>query len=107
MSFDPNALGGMMAGLQQQMATMKADAARKEVVGKAGGSMVQVTANGALEILSVRIDPSLSAATADDREMLEDLITVATNDALRQAQALMASGVQGMLGGLPLPPGLL
>ncbi len=104
MSFDPNALGGLMAGFQNQVDALKAEAAQKTVVGKAGGGLVQVTATGGLDIQSVRIDPSLLAD--GDHEMLEDLVQAATNDALRQAQGLLTSSMQGMLGGMGLPPGL-
>ncbi len=104
MSFptDSNAMGGMLGGLQQQMEQMKAQAAATEVEGRAGGGLVVVTANGGLEIVSVRID----ASVMDDREMVEDLVTAATNDALRAAQQIMAGQMQQMMGGLGLPPGL-
>lgn len=97
---DPNALGGMLGGLQQQMESMKAQAATTEVTGRAGGGLVEVVANGGLEVLSVRISDDVM----DDREMLEDLITAAVNDALRQAQGIMGQQVAQMMGGLP--PGM-
>ena len=99
-SSDPNGLGGMLGGLQQQMEAMKAEAASAQVTGQAGGGLVQVVANGGMEILSVRIaDDALV-----DREMLEDMVTAAVNDALRQAQAVMGQQVAQMMGGLP--PGM-
>jgi DNA-binding YbaB/EbfC family protein len=102
MSFptDPNALGGMLGGLQQQMEAMKAQAAATEVTGRAGGGLVEVVANGGMEVVAVRISDDVM----DDREMLEDLVTAAANDALRQAQALMGQQVAQMMGGLP--PGM-
>ena len=93
--------GGMFGGLQQQMESLKEQAAQTEVVGQSGGGLVKVVANGALQITSVRIDPS----ALDDREMLEDLLTAAANDAMRQAQAIMGQQVASMMGGLP--PGML
>ena len=91
----------MFGGLQQQMESLKEQAAQTEVVGQSGGGLVKVVANGALQITSVRIDPSV----LDDREMLEDLLTAAANDAMRQAQAIMGQQVASMMGGLP--PGML
>ena len=99
MSFDLNALGGMFGPLMAQMQEA-AEAARLE--GSAGGGMVNVTVNGKQEVLSVRIAESVM----DDREMLEDLICVATNDALRRSKEFMAEQMKQMTGGLPIPPGL-
>lgn len=101
--FDNPALGGLMQGFQQQMQAAKARAAATTVVGEAGGGLVKVHATGALEITRVEIDES----AGDDLEMLEDLITAATNEALRQAQAVSQQGVAGMLGGMGLPAGML
>ena len=95
-------MGGLLGPMAQQMEQMKAQAAAQQVEGQAGGGLVRVTANGALEIVSVRIDPKV----AGDTEMLEDLLVVATNDALGKAQMLAAQAMQGMMGGLGLPPGL-
>ena len=91
----------MFGGLQQHMESLKEQAAQTEVVGQSGGGLVKVVANGALQITSVRIDPS----ALDDREMLEDLLTAAANDAMRQAQAIKGQQVASMMGGLP--PGML
>lgn len=105
MSFpvDPNALGGLMSGFQQQMEAMKAEAAVTEVTGQAGGGLVKVVANGSLEVVSVHV----SDDCMDDREMLEDLITAATNDALREARGILNGKMQQLMGGLPIPPGLM
>lgn len=105
MSFpvDPNALGGLMSGFQQQMEAMKAEAAATEVTGQAGGGLVKVVANGGMEVVRV----SVSDDVMDDREMLEDLITAATNDALREARGILNGKMQQMMGGLPIPPGLM
>jgi hypothetical protein len=101
--FGGGGLGGMMAGLQQQMQAVKANAAATVVIGESGGGLVKVHATGGLEIERVEISPKV----ADDTEMLEDLIAVATNDALRKAQAVSQQGMSGLLSGLPIPPGLL
>ena len=105
MSFpsDPSALGGMMAGLQQQMEAMKSQAGATEVTGQAGGGLVKVVATGNLEIVRVEV----AEGAMDDREMLEDLLVAATNDALRAAQQVLSGQMSLMMGGLPLPPGLL
>ena len=103
MSFDMNNLQGMMAGLQQRMLQAKADAEATQVTGQAGGGMIKVVATGGQQIVSVSIDPS----TMDDREMLEDLIHAATNDALRQAKDVVAAKMKDATGGMPLPPGLI
>jgi len=64
---------------------MKEGLAEKEVEGTAGGGMVRVVVNGRQEVLSVVIEPE----AMEDREMLEDLITAAVNDAMRKSKALM------------------
>ncbi|MGM0576767.1 MAG: YbaB/EbfC family nucleoid-associated protein [Myxococcota bacterium] len=85
--------GGGLQGLLQQATQMQAQvqeaqsrAAARKVVGEAGGGLVKVTANGKLEVLQVEIDP---AVADEDREMLQDLVVAATNDALSRAKNLM------------------
>jgi DNA-binding YbaB/EbfC family protein len=95
-------LGGLLSGVTEQMKQMQAQAALTEVEGQAGGGLVKVKANGALEILSVTIAES----AYEEREFLEDLIQAATNDALRQAQEIMKGQAGAMAAGLGLPPGL-
>lgn len=101
--FDPNNLGGMMAGVQQQMQRMQQEAAATEVSASAGGGLVTVIATGAQEIVSVRIAPG----AMEDRELLEDLIAAATNDALRQSKEAVAARLAQMASAMGLPPGLL
>ncbi|PKN58902.1 MAG: YbaB/EbfC family nucleoid-associated protein [Deltaproteobacteria bacterium HGW-Deltaproteobacteria-14] len=91
--------------MQEQVKQAQARAEKRQVVGEAGGGIIKVTANGRLEILSVQIDPV--AATGEDLEMLQDLVTAAVNDALRRAKetvreemgpmadAMKASGLGG------------
>lgn len=67
------------------MAEIKEELAEKEVEGSAGGGMVRVVANGRQEVISVVIEPE----ALGDREMLEDLVTAAVNDAMRKSRALM------------------
>jgi len=101
-------LGDLMKQAQKMKAEMdriQAEVAAKIVEGSAGGGMVTVTANGKGEVLSVKIDPEV--LRSEDREMLQDLVTAAANDALRKARELLAQEVSRLTGGLGLPPGLL
>ncbi len=88
--------------MQQQMTKADEELANAEVVGKAGGEMVQVTMNGKKEIKSIKLNKQ--AVDPDDVEMLEDLIIVAINDATAKAEELakdkMPLGGMGGLGGL-------
>jgi DNA-binding YbaB/EbfC family protein len=99
-------LGGLLKqaqALQDQMASAQQDAAGRTVEGTAGGGMVTVTVNGRLEVLSVRLEPSL--LTDPDREMLQDLVVAAVNDAIRRAQQMLASEMGRLTGqlGIKLP----
>jgi hypothetical protein len=88
--------------LQEKLRELQESAADKTVEAQAGGGMVKVTADGAMRIRRVIIDPAMLAA--NDQAMLEDLIVVAVNDALKRAQDLIAGemGKLGPLGGLKL-----
>ena len=90
--------------MQQKMADVQAELDTIEVEGAAGGGMVTVTmtAKGALK--AVKIDPSLMLA--DEREILEDLIVAACNDARGKAEATMQERMAELTKGLPLPPGM-
>jgi DNA-binding YbaB/EbfC family protein len=87
--------------MQEQIAKIQEEAATKTATGSAGGGMVTVTANGALEIVGVTIDPEV--VKSGDAEMLQDLIVAATNDALRKAREMMAEAMKGVTGGLKIP----
>ena len=89
--------------LQSQMERLQADAAAKRAEGSAGGGMVTAVANGRGDLVAIRID---GEALAEDREMLQDLVVAAVNDALRKARDLMSQEMGRMAGGLGLPPGL-
>ena len=98
--------GNMMKQAQQLQASMQKaqeEIAALEVSGEAGGGMVKVTVNGRHEVKRVQIEPSLMG---DDREMLEDLIAAAMNDAVRKAEAASQAKMAGLMGGLQLPPGM-
>jgi nucleoid-associated protein EbfC len=87
--------------MQAQMAKLQEEAATKTVTGSAGGGMVTVTANGALEVVSVRIDPE--ALKDGDAEMLQDVVMAATNEALKNARQLMAEQMKSVTGGMNIP----
>jgi DNA-binding YbaB/EbfC family protein len=94
--------------VQQDMQKAQEGLAEIEVNGTSGGGMVKVTANCKLEILSVSIEPEV--IVAEDKEMLEDLVAAAVNQALQNAQKKANEEMQkvtgGMLGGLNLPGNL-
>lgn len=87
--------------MQEQMAKLQEQAASKTASGTAGGGIVTVTANGALQIVSVTIDPEL--VKSGDVEMLQDLVVAAGNDALRKAKDLMEQEMKVLTGGLKIP----
>lgn len=93
--------------MQERLGKIQEEAATKTVEASAGGGMVTVTANGAMQVIKVVIDPEV--IKAEDREMLQDLLVAATNEALRKAKELMAEEVKSLTGGLGIPglPGLL
>lgn len=99
-------LGGLMKQAQQMQANMKkaqAELATVEVEGQAGSGMVKVTMTCAHEVRRVSLDDSL---LADDKEMLEDLIAAAMNDAVKQAAAVSQQRMSGFTAGMNLPPGM-
>lgn len=87
--------------LQSKMAEMQQKLGSVQVEGTAGGGMVTVTAGGHQQILSCRIDPTLLEQL--DREMLEELIVAASNQALEKAKLAAAEKLQELTGGLPIP----
>ncbi|MDE3018186.1 MAG: YbaB/EbfC family nucleoid-associated protein [Nitrospirota bacterium] len=97
-------LGNIMKqaqAMQAQMAKIQEQAAAKQVSGTAGGGMVTVTANGAMDIVSVKIDPEV--VKSGDAEMLQDLVVAAANEALRKSRDMMAEEMKAVTGGLNIP----
>ena len=88
--------------LQEKMQTAQQELQEVEAQGEAGAGMVTVTMSGTHEIKRIKIDDQLM----DDREMLEDLVTAAVNDAVQRVQKLSKDKMSEAAGGLPLPPGL-
>jgi nucleoid-associated protein EbfC len=98
--------GNMMKqaeALQRNMQKAQEEIARLEVVGESGGGMVKVTMTGKHEVKRVQIEPTVAG---EDREMLEDLVAAAINDAVRRVEQQSAERMQGMMSGLRLPPGM-
>ena len=87
--------------MQQEMQRAQEEMASLEVTGSSGGGMVEVRMNGKHAVLGVRIDPT----AAEDLEMLEDLVTAATNDAVNRVEESLKERMAGMTQGLNLPPG--
>jgi hypothetical protein len=99
-------IGNLMKQAQQLQANMQkaqAEIAAMEVTGESGGGMVKVTINGRHEAKRVQIDP---AVPLDDREMVEDLVAAAINDAVHKLESVSQQKMAGMMGGMNLPPGL-
>lgn len=90
--------------LQSKMQELQAELDHVEVEGTAGGGMVTVRMTAKGEVKGISIDPSLMKA--EEREILEDLLVTAQNDARRKAEAAMQEKMQSLTGGLGLPPGL-
>jgi hypothetical protein len=89
--------------MQSHMQKAQEELATLEVIGESGGGMVKVTMTGRHDVQRVDIDASL---LTDDKEMLEDLIAAAVNDAVRKVEKANQDKLVNMAGGLSLPPGL-
>jgi len=87
--------------LQSKMMEMQQELGNRMVSAQAGGGMVEATANGRQEVVSLRIDPEV--ATPEDVEMLQDLILAAVNEALNRAREMMAQEMSKLTGGLQIP----
>jgi DNA-binding YbaB/EbfC family protein len=92
------------AELKSKMETMQAELDQIEVEGEAGGGMVTVRLTAKGEMKGVKVDDSL--LKPGEKEILEDLLVAAHADARRKAEAVMQEKMQGLTGGLPLPPGM-
>jgi DNA-binding YbaB/EbfC family protein len=100
------AMGNMMKQaqkMQEDMQKAQQEIANMEVEGQAGGGMVTVLMNGRHELRRVSIDDSLMQ---DDKEMIEDLLAAAVNDAVRKIEQESSSKMSGLTSGLNLPAGM-
>lgn len=99
-------IGNMMKQVQQMqenMAKMQAKLAETEVEGASGAGMVKVVMTCKHDVRRVEIDPGLMG---DDKEMLEDLVAAAMNDAMRKVDATVQEKMARVTAGLPIPPGM-
>jgi DNA-binding YbaB/EbfC family protein len=101
---------GQLAGLMKQaqqmqdnMRRMQEQLAGIEVEGQAGAGLVKVVMTCKHDVKRVSIDPAL---LADDKDMLEDLVAAAVNDAVRRVESTVQEKMAGVTAGLPLPPGM-
>jgi DNA-binding YbaB/EbfC family protein len=99
-------LAGLMKQAQQMQENMKRlqeELAALEVEGQSGAGLVSVVMTCRHDVKRVTIDPSL---LSDDKDMLEDLVAAAFNDAVRKAEATSQERMASITSGLPLPPGM-
>lgn len=99
-------LGNMMKQaqkMQENLQKAQEELANMEVSGEAGAGLVKVVMTGRHDVRRVSIDPSL---LEEDREMLEDLLAAAVNDAVRKVEQATQERMAGLAGGLNLPPGM-
>ncbi|MCE0556379.1 MULTISPECIES: YbaB/EbfC family nucleoid-associated protein [Motilimonas] len=104
--FGKGGMSGLMKQAQQmqdKMQKAQEEIAKMEVVGEAGAGMVKVTMLGNHNVRRIEIDPSLME---DDKEMLEDLMAAAINDAVRRVEENSKDRMADVTGGMQLPPGM-
>jgi DNA-binding YbaB/EbfC family protein len=89
--------------MQANMQKVQEEIASLEVVGESGGGMVKVTMTGKHEVRRVAIEPTV---VGEDREMLEDLVAAAINDAVHKVEARVQEKMASVTAGLQLPPGM-
>ncbi|HZR81981.1 MAG TPA: YbaB/EbfC family nucleoid-associated protein [Candidatus Binatia bacterium] len=102
--FDLSSIGNLMQQareMQERLSSLQAEVGARTIEASAGGGMVTARVNGKLEVLSIAIDPQV--LEGGDREMLQDLVVAAVNQAIRQAQAMMADEMSKLTGGLKIP----
>ncbi|MGB2246951.1 MAG: YbaB/EbfC family nucleoid-associated protein [Alcanivorax sediminis] len=102
MDFDINSLMQQAQAMQEKMKKMQDEAANAEVTGEAGAGLVKVVMNGRHDVKSVNVDASLMS---EDKELLEDLLAAAVNDAVRRVEKQQQDNMQNMAGDFPFPPG--
>jgi nucleoid-associated protein EbfC len=89
--------------MQENLKKAQDEIAAMEIEGQAGAGMVKVTMTGRHDVKRVSIDPSLMG---DDKDMLEDLIAAAINDAVRRVESMTQEKMGGLTSGFGLPPGM-
>ena len=101
MSFDMNKLMQQAAQMQEQMQRMQQEAANETAEASVGGGMVKVTANGAGEVLSIKIDKEI--VDPNDVEFLEEVVLSGVKGAIEQGKAMAQSEMTKITGGLGMP----
>jgi len=99
-------MGDMMKqakAMQEKMAKAQEQVAALEVTGESGAGLVRIQMTGRHDVRAVTIDPTLMS---EDREVLEDLIAAAVNDAVRRVEGEQKALMAEVAAGLPLPPGM-
>ena len=101
-----NQLAGLMKqaqAMQDNLKKAQEELSRMEVEGQSGAGLVKVTMTCRHDVKRVSIDPSL---LGEDKDMLEDLVAAAVNDAVRRVETVTQEKMSGLTGGMGLPPGL-
>jgi len=99
-------LGNIMKQAQKMQASFQEaqeELAQMEIIGESGAGMVKVVMTGRHDVRRVDIDP---VVITEDKEMLEDLIAAAVNDAVRKVETTSQEKLSGLAGGMGLPPGI-
>ena len=99
-------MGGLMKQAQQmqeKMQAMQEEVANSEVTGESGAGLVKVVMTGRHDVKSVTLDDSLMS---EDKDLLEDLLAAAVNDAVRKVESVNKEKMASVTGGLNLPPGM-
>lgn len=102
--FDLPGMGDLMQqakAMQERLTNIQSEVGARVVEASAGGGMVTARMNGKLELLSIAVDPEV--LRGGDGEMLQDLVVAAVNQAIRQAQRMMADEMTKITGGLKIP----
>lgn len=102
MDFDMNNLLQQAQAMQEKMKKMQDEVAQVEVSGVSGAGLVKITMNGRHDVRAVEIDASLMQ---EDKEILEDLIAAAVNDAVRKVEKHQQDNMGDLTSGMSLPPG--
>ena len=90
--------------MQENLQKAQAEIATLEIAGESGGGLVGVVMTGRYEVRRIRIDDSL---VGDDKDMLEDLVAAAFNDAVHKVERTVQDKMSGLTAGMGLPPGML
>ena len=97
-----NELMKQAQAMQEKMQKMQEDVAKLEVTGESGAGLVKIVMNGRHDVRTVNIDSSI---LSEEKEILEDLIAAAINDAVRKVESTSQEQMQKLTGGMQMPPG--